>query len=120
MKLKLILSIILLFGFYNLASAAAFKVEVTGKGQPLLLIPGLGCSGEVWQGTVSKYGKKYECHIFTLAGYAGVPAQNQPLLQTAKTEILQYIRQKKLKNSVIMGHSIGGYLTLMLASEAPD
>ncbi len=119
MKRKLFLACFLLLSFYNFASAAAFKVEVTGKGQPLLLIPGLGCSGEVWQETVAKYSKNYQCHVFTLAGFAGVPAQNGPLLQTAKTEILQYIKQQKLKNSIVMGHSIGGYLTLMLAAEEP-
>ncbi len=98
---------------------ASFKVEIKGKGQPLLLIPGLSCSGDVWKETVARYSKHYQCHIFTLAGYAGVPAIQAPLLETASRDIRQYVKDQKLQKPLVMGHSIGGYLTIKMASEEP-
>src|ERR1017187_7047193 len=32
-----------------------FQVKVTGHGQPMILIPGLSSSGEVWDTTVARY-----------------------------------------------------------------
>jgi N-formylmaleamate deformylase len=54
---------------------ASFKVEVYGKGAPLLLIPGLACSGEVWEATVDSLKDRYECHVLTLSE----PAPDHPV-----------------------------------------
>lgn len=43
------------------AQINAFKVEVSGKGKPIILIPGYSCSGEVWNETVAHLKNKYEC-----------------------------------------------------------
>ena len=51
-----------------------FAVKVTGTGQPMILIPGLACSGEVWDSTVAHFKDRCECHVLTLAGFAGQPA----------------------------------------------
>ena len=34
-------------------AATAFKAEVSGSGQPVILIPGLASSGEVWKETAA-------------------------------------------------------------------
>lgn len=99
----------------------AFDVTITGKGTPMLFIPGAACSGEVWKETIARYSKNHECHVFTLAGYAGVKALGQsPYLDTYKTELIQYIKNKKLENVILVGHSIGGFLSLSVASEMKD
>ena len=36
----------------NAQQQTSFSVTVTGKGQPIILIPGFGCSGDVWKETV--------------------------------------------------------------------
>jgi N-formylmaleamate deformylase len=97
-----------------------FRVEVTGHGQPMILIPGLSSSGEVWASTVSRYQSNYECHVLTLAGFAGQPPVKGPFLETVGRGIIQYIREKKLNRPVIVGHSLGGFLALWLASTEPD
>ena len=96
----------------------AFNVKVTGKGQPMLFIPGATCSGDEWNETVTRYGSQYQCHVFTLAGYAGVtPLASGPYLETMKKQIEQYITDQKLDNVILFGHSIGGFLSLCIASE---
>jgi pimeloyl-ACP methyl ester carboxylesterase len=97
----------------------AFAVTVTGKGAPMILIPGLTCSGEVWDSTVAHYKDRYQCHVLTLAGFAGQPPIKPPMLETVRKELAAYIRAKGLNHPVIVGHSLGGFLAFSLASSEP-
>jgi N-formylmaleamate deformylase len=97
-----------------------FVVKVTGKGRPMILIPGLACSGEVWDATVDHYKDKYECHVLTLAGFAGQPPVPGPFLETMRQGIVDYIRAHKLDKPVIVGHSLGGVLVFALGESEPD
>lgn len=101
-------------------AANAFKAEVTGKGKPIILIPGLASSGEVWAGTVKRFCGPNQCHVLTLAGFAGQPAIEQPLLPAVEEELAAYIRANRLEKPTIVGHSLGGLVALKLASDHPD
>lgn len=125
-------AIILLFCFVSIVAETtsaqitaakiqhAFKVKVTGKGQPMILIPGLSSPGEVWETTVARYKSNYECHVLTLAGFAGEPPLKTPSLEQVRDELITYIREKKLKKPVIVGHSLGGFMALWVATKEPD
>ncbi|MEJ8757470.1 alpha/beta hydrolase [Pontibacter sp. H259] len=102
------------------AQQKAFQVQVIGKGKPLLLIPGYSCSGEVWKETVDHLKNRYECHVLTIAGFAGAPAIDTPILESVKNDIIGYVKQHKLKKPVLMGHSLGAFMSLWVSSEAPD
>jgi pimeloyl-ACP methyl ester carboxylesterase len=98
----------------------AFKVEVSGKGQPVLLFPGFACTGDIWKETVQELSKAHECHVFTFAGFGGVPPIEKPWLPKIKDEIVAYVKEKKLKKPTIIGHSLGGTLGLWLAATETD
>ena len=104
------------------AAPSAFEVKVSGTGAPVILIPGLASSGEVWDGTVAHYcgSGKHQCHVLTLAGFAGVPAIEGPLLPAVEQQLSDYIVAKKIKNPVVIGHSLGGFIGLKLAADHPD
>ncbi|KAG1223508.1 hypothetical protein G6F35_004622 [Rhizopus arrhizus] len=54
------------------------QVEVVGKGRPLLMIPGLNSSAEVWRETCLAL-KDVQCHLVQLPGFAGTaPADPRP------------------------------------------
>lgn len=102
-----------------------FEVQVTGEGPALILIPGVASSAEVWQHTVESLKDRYQLHVLTLAGFAGVapiPMQSwgEGYLQLQQQAILRYIRERQLQKPVIIGHSLGGYLALALAAKAPE
>jgi len=98
----------------------SFKVEVSGKGTPMLLIPGLSCSGDVWDDTIAELGNSYEFHVVTLPGFAGqLPIETENFLITVGNELIDYLKDKELKKTVVMGHSLGGFLTLYIGSREP-
>ena len=101
------------------AAPTSFTVEVTGRGKPMILIPGLASSGEVWKGTVAHFCARYECHVLTLAGFAGVPPIGEPLLPAVEKDLAAYIDEKHLDHPVVVGHSLGGFLALKLAADHP-
>ncbi|WP_342118512.1 alpha/beta fold hydrolase [Pseudoduganella sp. OTU4001] len=102
-------------------AATAFKAEVKGKGEPVILIPGLASSGEVWQDTAARICASRQCHILTLAGFAGVPAlKGERLLPAAEQQLADYITANKLAKPTVIGHSLGGFLGMKLASDHPE
>jgi pimeloyl-ACP methyl ester carboxylesterase len=115
-------SLLLAHGAAAATAHPAFKVEVTGKGSPLILIPGLASAGEVWDGTVAHYcaSGKYQCHVLTLAGFAGVPAIAEPLLPAAEQQLSDYIAANKLERATVIGHSLGGFVGMKLAADHPE
>lgn len=94
-----------------------FEVAVKGEGQPILLFPGFTCTAAVWDETVAELSKHYECHVFTFAGFGDVAPIEKPWLPKLKSGVIAYVRDRALKNSIVIGHSLGGTLGLWMATE---
>ena len=114
-----LLFIYLFISHFALAQPTSFSVTVTGQGQPIILIPGYSCSGDVWQEAVAHLKDHYQCHVLTLPGFAGVPPIKTPVLQTVRDEIIRYINDKHLQKPILMGHSLGGFMSLWIGSQKP-
>jgi pimeloyl-ACP methyl ester carboxylesterase len=99
----------------------SFSVEVVGKGPPMILIPGLGCSGRVWTSTVAHYKERHTLHVVTIAGFGGAaPVKSEHLLDDVRAELITYIRGHRLERPVLVGHSLGAFLAYGVAATAPD
>jgi len=118
------MSLSLLFGkslnAQKIAHYPSFDVTKTGAGRPMILIPGLFCSGKVWDGTVEHFKDRFECYEITLPGFAGQPPiQSDSILSTITGQLADFIKQNNLKNPIIVGHSLGGFIALQLAVDHP-
>jgi pimeloyl-ACP methyl ester carboxylesterase len=107
----------------SLMAQNSFRVQVTGKGQPVVLIPGLSSNGETWDTTVARYKDRFECHVITLAGFVGVPRVATPaggMLSKVLDELAAYIERNNLSKPVLIGHSLGGFIAMNFAVRYPD
>jgi pimeloyl-ACP methyl ester carboxylesterase len=120
MKNRVLLLLAFLMAHFLGAQTYPFSVKMMGKGKPLVFIPGFACSGEVWKETIDKYSPKYACHVLTIAGFAGEKAVENPGLDAIVKGIAAYIQDQKMEKPLLIGHSIGGALSLWVAAEYPD
>lgn len=102
------------------SASPSFAVNVTGHGPPVLLVPGLSCGADVWDGVVAHLSEHYACHALTLPGFAGQPAIPMPILATVRDQIEAYIGSQGLNRPILVGHSLGGSMALWLAAHRPD
>ena len=92
-------------------------------GKPdVLLIPGMSSSRAVWEAEAKRLAPNYRLHMVQIAGFAGSPAgpnANGLVLLPVVEELHAYITANKL-HPMVVGHSMGGLMTLMLADRHPD
>lgn len=106
--------------------AAAFEsdylsVKAEGSGPDLILIPGFACSPEVWSGFAKDIGPGFRLHFVSISGFTGSAApkaEPDSYLTTIRDEIARYIDTEKLNKPSLMGHSMGGLISLLVASKA--
>lgn len=101
-----------------------FTVTDTGTvGKPdVVLVPGLASSKAVWDGEAKLLAPNYRLHIVQVNGFAGAPAgpnATGAFLVPVVEELHAYIVANKI-HPMVMGHSLGGLLTLMLADKHPE
>ena len=96
------------------------EVEVVGTGKPVLMVPGLNSAGSVWRETCAALQPQVQCHIVQLPGFAGAkPAAVDAFLAPMRDRLLAYVDAEKLQAPVVVGHSLGGALALMMAAQQP-
>ncbi|MEJ2417222.1 MAG: alpha/beta hydrolase [Exilibacterium sp.] len=107
-------------GAEMLPTATTFKVNVIGKGEPVILLPGLTSDQRVWQNLSAELSKTRQVHLINLAGCGKTPKIAQPSLTKVKAELIAYIEEKNLSKPTLIGHSLGGFMGFWLASSYPD
>ncbi|SMD45181.1 Pimeloyl-ACP methyl ester carboxylesterase [Aquiflexum balticum DSM 16537] len=115
----------MLLAFLKTINASAepqlITTQIIGKGQPIILVHGMSCSSDVWDELVERYQGKYELHLVTIKGFGNKEMADVDFyLKQVKDELIAYTQEKKLKNPIIIGHSMGGFLGLWAAAEEPE
>jgi pimeloyl-ACP methyl ester carboxylesterase len=105
------------------AGPTRFTVVDAGTvGKPdVVLIPGLSSSRAVWDGEAKLLAPNYRLHLVQVNGFAGAPAgvnATGPILPGIVEELHSYIGAAGM-HPVVVGHSLGGLLALMLADKYP-
>lgn len=106
------------------AVPASDRIAVTtsGHGPDVILIPGLASSAHVWDATVAHLAPHYRVHVVQVAGFAGAPAganASGPVVDPTVDAIHAYIVASKLSGAAVIGHSLGGLMTVKLALAHP-
>lgn len=116
-----LLSIALLMMAADAKSSNIISTKVVGQGQPMILIHGMSCTADVWNEVTEHYKNDYELHLVTLKGFGNKESvESEHFLKEVRNELIDYVKTNQLKNTILMGHSMGGFLSLWAAAEAPN
>lgn len=101
---------------------AGIEITVKGKGAAVIFIPGLNSAEDTFTETCESMSKTYQCFLLHLPGFAGQKPMNldQGFLVPVKENIISFIKQKKLSKVTLVGHSLGGLLSLMITLDSPE
>ena len=89
----------------------------------MILVPGLASSPKIWADLASKLKQSHRLHLVQIAGFAGSPAAPDPdgkVAAPTADAVAEYIRHQRIEAPVIIGHSLGGEVALMLGARYPD
>lgn len=98
-------------------SQSPIQVEKSGEGNPIVFLPGFTTPGSVWDETIKNLSGSFETHTVSYAGFNGLEPIGTPWYAPIKEALVAYIKEEKLTNLTVIGHSMGGNLATQLAAE---
>ena len=96
--------------------------RITGSGKPVVLLHGFGEDGNIWNAQVDYLNKHYRLIVPDLPGSGRSDFINDPAtrLETYAIIVKQILRSENIQKPVMIGHSMGGYITLAFAEMYPE
>lgn len=92
-----------------------------GRGEPLLLIHGLGCSGAAWAFQVAALEQRFRLIIPDLPGSGhSAPPRNEYTIAGFANAMWRLMDHLKIRQTNIVGFSLGGAVALEMASIRPS
>jgi 3-oxoadipate enol-lactonase len=95
--------------------------EITGEGEPLLFIHGLGSSMQSWQMQVPVFSAYYKVVTFDLRGHG---RSDKPLerynISMFAADTAELMKSLGLSSAHVVGFSLGGMVGFQLCLDAPD
>lgn len=101
---------------------ARISVVASGKGSPVILIPGLSSPRAVWDGVVPGLAKTHRVYVVQVNGFGGdAPGANLTpgILDGIVADLHTLIAKERIAGAAVIGHSMGGLAALMLARAHP-
>ncbi len=102
----------------RLSSGKLAYVE-KGKGKTILFIHGLGGNLSHWLKSVNELSSAYNCIAIDLPGYGwsdkNVDTKGKDRLQFYADAIAEFLKKKKIKKVMLVGHSMGGQTAVIAA-----
>jgi len=109
--------------------AAKIHYRVLGAGSPVLLLHGFGEDSRIWEGTIADLSKQFLLIVPDLPGSGpsqlmqgeiSMESMAEAVLEILKNEIPDLSAAPVNRKPVLIGHSMGGYITLAFAEKYPQ
>src|SRR3954470_7639326 len=94
--------------------------EKQGSGPPVVLVHGLGAYSFSWRDTVAALKGSYTTYAVDLLGFGQSPAPpGFPNTMAAQADAVSaFIKAQSLVDPILIGHSMGGGISLRIAEQA--
>src|SRR5689334_19622855 len=95
--------------------------EQQGLGDPVILIHGFPMNHLVWKDFATKLGHNFTVYIPDLPGFGQSKILSASFsIDDVADALLEWVEKNQIKKSVVMGHSLGGYVALSMVQKRPD
>ena len=91
-----------------------------GQGQPLIILHGLMGSSDNWLPQAKMLGEHYRVWVVDQRNHGQSPHSNEFNYTVLSNDILNFIQEHTIENTVIIGHSMGGKAAMNFALAHPD
>lgn len=92
-----------------------------GKGFPLVLLHGFCETHQVWDSFIEALSEDFRIITPDLPGFGKSPLPEGSIsLNDIALQLLGWLEKLQIRQCLVIGHSLGGYLTLAMAQEKPD
>jgi len=98
------------------------RSKVYGQGTPVVFLHGMGSSSSVWKPIVKEIQHNRQCILFDFPGHGSTPFNEwDPLTpEDMARVVIEGIDNLGVKEFHLVGHSLGGWVGLEIASAYPD
>ena len=95
--------------------------QVMGEGSPVILIHGFPLNHSMWNNFADVIARHHKVYTPDLPGFGQSPILPSPFsIDQVADEMIRWIDHHHIVNSVIIGHSLGGYVTLAMVKKRPS
>jgi pimeloyl-ACP methyl ester carboxylesterase len=102
------------------SSKGLIRYTRIGMGKPVMLIHGFGEDSTVWEKQIPELSKNYLLLVPDLPGSGHSPMINEGSMETYAAVLKELCDYEKIAKLVLIGHSMGGYITLAFLENWPD
>ena len=95
--------------------------RIAGDGEPVVLLHGFGEDSTIWDGMIGELSKDYKLIVPDIAGSGRSTGKMEGISMSSIAEqILLILEKEKIGSCYMIGHSMGGYITLAFAEKYPE
>jgi pimeloyl-ACP methyl ester carboxylesterase len=105
--------------FFSYQSSKIFY-RITGSGRPVVLMHGFGEDGTIWQNQIALLSKNNTLIIPDLPGSGSSELIPDMSIEGMADCIKELLSSQNLQGATMLGHSMGGYITLAFAEKYPS
>lgn len=93
-----------------------------GQGNPLILLHGFPMSSEIWESDfIDILSDEFTVICIDLPGFGKSPLLSEQFtINSIATHLIDWIKLKDLRKSVLIGHSLGGYIALAMVARSAE
>ena len=100
--------------------ADSLHVARFGHGDPVVLLPGLTTGPWEFADLIRRLAPRYTVYAVSLPGFDGRPAAAPPLFDRVTRDFWAMVAAQTMARPVLIGHSIGGTLAILLGEQHPE
>ncbi|HZO73594.1 MAG TPA: alpha/beta fold hydrolase [Ktedonobacteraceae bacterium] len=106
---------------YALVDDVPAYYQVVGEGEPVVLVHGLSGSMRWWVRNVPALSRHYRVYMLDLPGFGLMRRmRGRFTIEKALTWLIDWMEAVGLQRAHFIGHSMGGYICMLLAARRPE